>query len=133
MNSGQRQLYTCGDSPLARAFFKDSNIERIQGGIAVKIFEEMEIEIGKQSYDDVINIMAHVYKIYANGHAANKQCEIRRLNGIVVELCVTNMKPNIVHFKNYLDQLDKPRDLMPRPASTSGRGLEPLLGLISKK
>lgn len=130
MNPGQRQLKTCRDSPLAKSFFKSTNVEVIQRGIMSKIFDELRIEIGRQSVDEVTNIMAHVYQTYANGHAVNKPCEVRRLNSIVVDLCVENMRPNVIHFKNYLDQLDKPIDLMPRPVQTTKKGLEPLIGRL---
>lgn len=130
MNSGQRQLNTCRDSPLAKSFFKSTNVDVIQRMIIGKIYEDLRIEIGKQSVDEITNIMAYVYQTYGNGHAVNKPCEIRRLNSIVTDLCVENMRPNVIHYRNYIHQLDKPIDLMPRPVQTTSKGLQPLTGLL---
>ncbi len=130
MLSAQKQLRTCSDSPLAKVFFSQSNLEKIHGMIIQAIFSQLNVQIGKQSHDDVLNVAVHAYEHFANSHATNINCEVSRLNMIVVDRCVQSMRPNILHYINYVNNLDKPPELMARPKNTSSKGIVPMFGQI---
>ena len=100
---------------ISNIFFSRLNIDSLQDGIRYQIYVKSckKHIIGRQSDDDLKVIMRAVYLEHARHAALNTLEEIKRLNGIVLDICVPRVLQEInmyMRYKNDISALPIPMD-----------------------
>jgi len=106
---------------LEKIFFSDENIELINKLLILTIFKKSdgEIKIAPQSKEQLIIVMRYIFIENAKHLPYNIKNQILELNYIVVNDIIPNIITNITQKIEYLDKLNKPRDLLPLPINVN--------------
>lgn len=103
-------LYHC-DTDLSRAFFSKTNLNAIQKELKVQIHHATGHVIDRQSDTEVTGIMKGVYEAFSNNEGGKE--EIKRLNDIVLDILVDQVKAGVQGYLTYL----KDASTIPEPLS----------------
>lgn len=103
-------LYRC-ETDLSRAFFSKTNLDAIQKELKVQIHRATGHVIDRQSDTEVTGIMKGVYDAFSNNEGGKE--EIKRLNDIVLDILVEQVKAGVQGYLTYL----KDASTMPQPLS----------------
>lgn len=106
---------------LEKMFFSNENIELINKLLILTIFKKSnnEIKIAPQSNESLLIVMRYVFLEYAKHLPYNIKNQILELNYMVVHEIIPNIITNITQKIEYLDKLDKPRELLPLPINVN--------------
>jgi hypothetical protein len=99
------------DTDLSRAFFSKTNLDLIQKRLRTQIRKETGHLIDRQSDTEIRGIMKGVYEAFSNNEGG--KAEIERLNAIVMDILVDQVKAGIEGYLTYL----KDASTMPEPLS----------------
>jgi len=111
-------------SLLSDIYFSEDNINLLQDLIRhnVWIMSNKQYNIGKQSNTELIIIMRAIYLEYSQNLNCKIKEQIKRLNDKVLKYSIDVIIPNIKQQKEYINQLDKPLNMIDRGLSTSITG-----------
>jgi hypothetical protein len=99
------------DTDLSRAFFSKTNLDAIQKELKVQIHHATGHIIDRQSDAEITGIMKGVYEAFSNNEGGKE--EIKRLNDIVLDILVDQVKAGVQGYLTYL----KDASTMPQPLS----------------
>ena len=111
-------------SIIAKVFFSGKNINNIQQKIINGVFEGSggKINIGRQADTELKTIMRSIFLEYSQNLDCHIQEQIIELNKRVLAYCIPNVLTGAIGHINYLNELDRPIQLMPAPIHTNIAG-----------
>lgn len=111
-------------SPMSRTFFSRRNMNAIQSALKNAVFAKGGYVIGPQSDTDLLIIMRGIYLQYARYQIdpQQAQAQIAKLNKIVVDHCTPKIISAILQYKGYMNDITKPRYIMPHPINANSAG-----------
>jgi len=111
-------------SQLSDIYFSKANMELLQKLIIYNVWmnSKKQYNIGEQNNTELIVIMRSMYLQYSKNLKCKIKEQIRELNDRVVKYSVEIIITNIKQHKSYINQLDKPLDMIDRGISTSITG-----------
>jgi hypothetical protein len=128
-NSSQQQNTNVGlisniivPNALARTFFSNDNVERLQRQIVQEVLRVSNKQISKQSYQELQIIMKSMYLQYGRNLPTDIEGQVVVLNKYVVDECVRIIVPNVLQYNKYLDDITSPIPVMPRSQNVSNKG-----------
>lgn len=106
---------------LEKFFFSNENIDLINKLLILTIFKKSggDILIAPQSNESLIIVMRYIFIEYAKHLPYNIKNQILELNYKVVNDIIPNIITNITQKIEYLNILDKPRELVPLPINVN--------------
>lgn len=123
LQTARATLRVCPDNDVLTAFFSQRNVNSIHVAIRTTIKERYNVTIGRQSDTELEVAMMGLWNMYqTNVVGADINCQVRRLNQIVVDWCVENIMNNIRADMGYLRDVSRPYTLLDRPVNTSQKG-----------
>ena len=123
LEAARAALGVCRDNDLVNAFFSQRNIGVVHGAIRTSVKEKHNITIDRQSDTELLMVMMGMFNLHqGNVVGGDLNCQVRRLNGFVVDWSVTNIVNNIRHHMGYLRDSSRPYTLLDRPVNTSQKG-----------
>ena len=92
------------ETPLSKAYFSKQNIQIIQNGIRVGVYNKSNGQylIGQQDCDSLKIIMRSVFLQHASNQSTNVSGQIEQLNLIVLDYCIHNVYSEAKGYKKYL-------------------------------
>ena len=112
-------------SPLARVFFSDNNIQRLQKKIRKEIYVRTK-GVFKLDVDQDITklfiVMRAIYFEYARNLPQYVVRQTKRLNRKVVNEIIPGMVTEIKQYYSYLREVNKPLTPIPRPMNVNSAG-----------
>ena len=121
LQSVYKSMHMC-DSPLSKAFFSVSNINDLQDNIQYIIRKETRHNIDRQSDRELIAIMKGVFEAFAADQYNAARAEIKRLNLIVLDIVVDQVKEGINGYLTYLQDASTLPEPLSRGQFASIRG-----------
>tara|TARA_Y100000591_G_scaffold281280_1_gene260950 strand:- start:34 stop:486 length:453 start_codon:yes stop_codon:yes gene_type:complete len=94
---------------LSKVIFSKKNINIIQKKIIESIKKNLNYTITKQSNDILMNVISVIYYNNANHDYKNKSeivSEVKRLNQLIIDACVTDISKNLKEHLIYLKKID---------------------------
>ena len=123
LDAARAALRVCDDNQLVNAFFSQRNVNLVHANIRTTIKDKYNLSIDRQSETELSLVMLGIYNLHQGGVVSKDiQCQVRRLNAIVIEWCVTNIVNNIRHDMGYIRDSTRPYALLDRPVNTSQKG-----------
>lgn len=123
------------DTDLSRLFFSRTNIDFLQERIISEIskISKNEYKIARQSEEALEIVMRAMYLQHSRNLPCNIKKQVKRLNKFVLEFCIPNILTNIKQYIGYIEDLNKPRGIMPNPIDTSSKNkqLENNIGFVN--
>jgi len=116
-------------TPLAKAFFSQSNVVVIQNGIRKAIYEKSgpkKYVIDDQSVDELTIIMRTMYLQYAQNLPYDITGQISRLNELVANWCIPHILSAVDHYQYYLNDISHMPIPLARSAHLSSAGTKSL-------
>lgn len=112
---------SCDSTTISQIFYSDKNIETINKQIVLTVFKKTngKIRIPFQSRDDLKVVMRWVYINYARNLPFKIKEQIITLNNEVVCQTVPNLITAANQYLDYLDDIEKPLEPLPRPVNAS--------------
>ena len=121
IDSVYKSMHLC-DSPLSRTFFSVSNINALQKSIHDLVLKESGHSIDRQSDRELVTIMKGVFEAFAQDTYTISQEEIKRLNLIVLDIVVDQVKEGIASHLQYLVDASTLPEPLSRGTFASKRG-----------
>jgi hypothetical protein len=118
-----KSIYT--PTPLGEIFFSPENIRRLQKQIKKEIFirsngkYKLEVE---QNETDLLVVMRAVYISDALNSPYRIVHQVKELNHRTIERIIPDMLSTIKQDQKYIEDLDKPIEVMPYPVNVSKAG-----------
>jgi len=94
---------------LSKVIFSKKNINIIQKKIIESIKKKLNYTITEQSNDILINVITVIYYNNANHDYKNNReivSEVKRLNKLIIDACVTDASKNLKEHVIYLKKID---------------------------
>jgi hypothetical protein len=107
---------------LARTYFSNDNVERLQRQIVQEVYRVSKKQIGKQSYQELQIIMKSMYLQYGRNIPTGIEEQVQVLNKYVIDECVRIIVPNVLQYNKYLEDISSPIPIMPRSQNVSNKG-----------
>ena len=107
---------------VARTFFSNDNVERIQNKIIDDVFKASSKQVSKQSYQELQIIMKSIYLQYSRNLDTDIEGQVVKLNKYVIDECVHIIVPNMMQYNNYIKDITSPIAVMPLPQNVSNKG-----------
>jgi hypothetical protein len=117
------------DNEISTIFFSRSNIDALQHGIRYSVYVKSchKHVIDRQSDDELKVIMRAVYFEHARHSARDIVGEIKRLNGIIIDFCVTRIIQEIQMYMRYKADISKLPVPLDRGEFSSAKGTKTLI------
>jgi hypothetical protein len=117
----QVRISECHQSNLENIFFSDENISIINKTLILAVFKKTEgqFKIAPQSKQSLIIVMRYLFYEYALHLPYNIKEQINNLNNLVVNDVLSNIITNITQYVNYINEISKPRELLPLPVNVN--------------
>lgn len=112
---------SCDSSTLSQIFYSKENIDILNKQIVLTVFKKTKgkIRIPNQSLDDLKIVMRWVYVNYGRNLPFKIKEQISSLNKRVVCEVVPNLITASNQYLDYLRDIQKPLDPLPRPVNVS--------------
>lgn len=109
---------------LSEVFFSRKNINNIQKNIIKKVLEgsNNKYKIGNQSEKELQIIMRSIYLQNALNNDTDIQLQIKNLNNLVYDYCVSNILVNATQYVGYLKKIYTVPESMPGPINENIAG-----------
>jgi hypothetical protein len=107
---------------LSEVFFSRKNINNIQKNIIKKVLEGSKYKIGNQSEKELQIIMRSIYLQNALNNDTDIQLQIKNLNNLVYDYCVSNILVNATQYIGYLNKIDTVPEAIPCPINENIAG-----------
>lgn len=107
---------------VARTFFSNDNVERLQRQIIQEVFRVSQKQIGKQSYPELQIIMKSIYLQYSKNLPNGIEEQVKDLNNYIIAECVRIIVPNVLQYNKYLEDITSPLPVMPLAQNVSNKG-----------
>mgnify|MGYP000199667265 CR=1 FL=1 len=104
---------------LSEIFYCEENINLINKQIVLEVYKKSKLKVPFQSKIDLMVVMRWVYITYAKNLPFEIKKQIRELNNIVVKHIVPDLISETEHHLGYLEDISKPRELIPLPVNVS--------------
>lgn len=118
-----KSVYT--PTPLGEIFFNPENIARVQRRIKYEIYTRTNgtyvLEID-QNETDLLVVMRDVYITCSTFSPYKLVHQVKLLNDAVCKKIIPDMISIMKQDQEYINQLDKPRDILPLPVNVSKAG-----------
>jgi len=90
-------------SRLSDTFFSKQNIEAIQKGIIMGVYDRSnkEILVDKQEEEHVVTVMRSMYLQYSNNLETDIMVQVKELNKYVLAFCINNVYNEAVAYLKY--------------------------------
>ena len=121
IQSVYKSMHTC-DSPLSKAFFSVQNVNALQKQIYDIVLCETKHRIDRQSDRELIAVMKGVFEAFAQNTYTVTNAEIKRLNLIVLDIVVDQVKEGISSYLTYLQDASTLPEPLSRGKFMSKRG-----------
>ncbi len=112
-------------SDLARIFFSDRNIKRLQKKIKKEVFKrtngQFRLEVDQEQRDLFI-VMRSVYLEHARFLPGQTVRQVKRLNEKVIDEIIPGMITEIRQYWGYLKEINKPITPIPLPMNVGNNG-----------
>ena len=115
----QRSMSTKAND-LSRTFFSRKNIDHLQSRLRYEIHKRMAIHIDRQSEEDLVIVMRHVYMMYSRNIGG--RAELERLNELVLREVVPMVGSNVAMHLTYLRDASTLPTPLPRGQATGVKG-----------
>ena len=116
------------NNALSNAFFSEQNIQVLQDGIRIGVFERSngQYEIGPQDCDTLKVIMRSIYLQYAANKPNSISQQVQQLNKMVLDYCVPQVYSEAQGYMQYINDVSTLVVPMAHPvmASQNDRQLE---------
>lgn len=122
------------ETPISNKFFSVKNVNRIQKQIIQAVKQESGHNISRQSDREIVTIMRSVYEAF--GTNIDSKEELQRLNDIVLDITVDQVKSGIQGYLQYIQDASTMPEPLSRGQFASVKGLKNLemtYGMPSKK
>lgn len=106
-------MYKVSETSLYRAFFNQSNYDRLNRMIQSDVFNKTNIRIGAQNQSDLYNLMQSVYSVNSVNYDGNLQNQVEWMNSVVVQKAARQVISGLVMHRQYRS------DIASLPAPTS--------------
>lgn len=117
-----RLIIELGSSLLAKLFFSDINIKKIQNALRYKVFNELDIKISEQCPIELMIIMRSVYFTYAKELERDYPLQIQELNERTVIETYPKLRSNIIQYYQYIAKANSTLQIMDREKNVSNKG-----------
>ena len=116
-------LRSIGQQPsaLSAAFFSPGNVDEIQRRLADIVLRRTRHRIDRQSDEQLLVIMRHVFVTYAK-FSKDVPSEVRRLNDVVLAEVVPQVGAGLAQYLAYVRDASSLPDPLPRGQYTSTKG-----------
>ena len=113
---------------IKETYYSENNIAIIQNMLQKKIYESTPNKyiIPLQKREHLIQIMDGIYHDYAQHLPFNQKEQVITLNNILVDTCYPYIIKQIDGIYNYVQTINKPLQMLPRPETTSTTGTKTL-------
>lgn len=108
-------------TPLTQAYFGQKNLDAIQTALLAAI-QERGYAISRQSDTEVLGVMRGVYGTYSTRDTADIAGEVKRLNGIALEVLIDQVLVGIEQYLGYLKDASSLPVPPPRGENASNKG-----------
>lgn len=105
------------ENAMSNIFFSDSNTKVLQNSIRYNIYKNTNQTISEQSPNELFIVMRSILLQSGNLLPSSDKVieEIKRINKLVVDYCVSNITTNLQQYNVYIDDLTKLPEPMERP------------------
>jgi len=143
--SGYQQHYsstTCGNdfydtatigqwqvTSMGRIFFSAVNLDAIQAGIRGRVASQTGTDVGRQSDNELRNIMRWFYKEYGAVFEAPREeliTEVKRLNKMIIDKAASQVVTSMIAHNRFVQDIASGPRVLPEPQNTSVRGTKVL-------
>lgn len=107
------------ETPLNTLFFCQENIDLVNRAIRQKIKNETNVAIDYQNPNDILAIMRTVFINNQSKPYTEIETQVRQMNVITINKCVSQIKTNLSQFYGYARDLGKPIVPHAIPVNTS--------------
>ena len=117
------------DSEIAKTFFSQGNVKRIQKMIKKEVFNKTN---GKyklaedQDENDLMVTMKHIYDEKCRNLPGQIVRQVKELNQELLDFVIPDILSNIKHYYFYIEQINKPIEPMTRPMNDNNAGRKTL-------
>ena len=113
----QVRISECQQNILETTFFSDENFDLINKQLILSIYNNSnkQFKIQEQKKESLLIVMRYIFIEYAKHLPTDYINQIRELNCKVVSTVVPLIMTEITQRVEYLDNIDKPRQLLPLP------------------
>ena len=136
MIKNQVRISECEQGDLEDTFFSDENISLINKHLIMLIFKKTkgQIKISEQSKESLIIVMRYIFLEYARHLPYDIASQVRELNCRIVSEVVPKIITEATQRITYLDELNKPRQLIPLPTNVhkNNRNLQSTSSIFNK-
>jgi hypothetical protein len=116
-------LFVCSDNEIVSAFFSNQNIAALQTQIRTIMKEKYGHSISNQDETELVLIMRGIYNMNDGSVVdTNIPSQVGRLNALVLQYVIPQIRTNIRHYLGYLRDSTRPYTLLERPQNTSQKG-----------
>ena len=109
-------------TPLNSMFFSQENLNVVQRTIRYKFKNESGLSIDRQDERDLFALMRSVFIIYEQNPYDNVTEQVKRINEVVVNKALEQIRTNASQFMTYVRDMDQPMMPLPTPENTSVYG-----------
>ena len=117
-----RVVIECGYSLLAKLFFSDQNIKKIQNALRYKVWQDLKIKVSEQDLAELVIIMRSIFLTYSKDLEHSYPKQIADLNERVVAAAYPSMRTNIIRYYQYMDKSNSTLSIMEREKNVSSTG-----------
>lgn len=115
-------MYKVSETTLYRAFFNQSNYDRINRMIQKSVYDRTQIRIGPQNQADLYNLMQSVYSVNSINYDGNIENQVEWMNSVVSQKAARQVLSGLMMHRQYqsdISSLPVPTSL---PVSTTQYG-----------
>lgn len=121
----QVRISECHQNILETTFFSNENFDLINKQLILSIYKNSnkKFKIQEQKKESLLIVMRYIFIEYAKHLPTDYINQIRELNCKVVSTVVPLIMTELTQRVEYLDNIDKPRQLLPLPISERSKSI----------